>query len=253
LSEEEIGKCVDPDSLEALDFLRLSYKAPPELSFILTPTILMQYDRIFKLLLRVLRMLYVVDQLWRDVTTRGDEVSNVSYRFVREARHFVSSVASYFLDIGVALPWQVFEDKLDKIQASLDTRIAEKLESPEQLREFHTQVLHAIMLALFLRKRQQPVFKLLEEVFSIVLEYAKSARLRKSGTEEDADNDASKFYGRFKKKLQVFLTVCRGLAEKARIGVTKEEKRLGLDGIGDESMVSRLLVKLDPNGYYSKH
>ena len=253
LPEEEIDKCMNPDSLEALDFLRLSYKAPPELSFILTPTILMQYDRIFRLLLRVLRMHYVVDQLWRDVMTRGDEASNVSYRFVREARHFVSSVASYFLDIGVALPWQVFEDKLDKIQASLDTRIAEKLESPRQLREFHAQVLNAIMLALFLRKRQQPVLKLLEEVFAIVLEYAKSARLRKPGTEEDADNDASKLYGRFKKKLQVFLTVCRGLTEKARIGGTREDKGLGLDGIGDESMVSRLLVKLDPNGYYSKH
>lgn len=248
LSEEEIDKCLNPDSLEALDFLRLSYKAPPELSFILTPMILVQYDRIFKLLLRVRRMVYMVNQLWRDVINRNDDFDEVSCRFVREARHFVNSIASYFLDIGVAVPWQVFEDKLDKIQASLDNRVAEKLESPEQLHEFHSNVLNAIMLALFLRKRQQPVLKLLEEIFSIILDYAKAIRLR-SGQESP-----TQFYSCFKKKAQVFLTICRGLTEKSRMGSKKDEsKGLGLDGIGDESIVSQLLLKLDMNNYYANH
>lgn len=254
LSEEEIDKCMNPDSLEALDFLRLSYQAPSELSFILTPMILMQYDRIFKLLLRVLRMVYVVDQLWRDIISRPDEADEVSYRFVREARHFVSSIASYFLDIGIALPWAAFEEKLDQIQASLGNRVAEKLESPEQLREFHSNVLHAIMVALFLRKRQQPVLKLLEEVFTIILQYAKAIRLRNAEVDRSGGEFPTQLYGRFKKKVQVFLAVCRALTEKSRTGTKRDQnKGFGVDGIGDESIVSQLLLKLDINEYYSKH
>ena len=254
LSEEEIDKCMNPDSLEALDFLRLSYQAPPELSFILTPMILMQYDRIFKLLLRVLRLVYIVNQLWRDVIILTNETDGFSYRFVREARHFVSSIASYFLDIGIALPWQTFEEKLDEIQASLDNRVPEKLESPEQLRKFHSNVLHAIMAALFLRKRQQPVLKLLEQVFTIILEYAKATRLRNPEVDGSGEEFSTQLYTRLKKKVQVFLTVCRGLTEKSRMGnKTDENKGLGVDGIGDESMISQLLLKLDMNEYYAKH
>ncbi|KAF7558724.1 hypothetical protein G7046_g5417 [Stylonectria norvegica] len=264
LSQEEIEKCLNPDSLEALDFLRLSYRAPAALSSIITPVILTQYDRIFKLLLRVLRMVYVVGQMCRDVNARNcrwKDADNASYRFAREAHHFVSSIASYFLDTGVAIPWRAFETRLDVIQADLDTPLSDivpdKVEGPDRLREFHSQVLERMMLALFLQKRQQPVLKLLEDIFTAVLHYAKYLRMKSLGrsTGDIEDQDAGQLYRSFKKKVQIFITVCRGMTEKRRPGNDKTDDALGVkrEGIGEDHMVAQLLMKLDMGSYYSKH
>jgi hypothetical protein len=253
LTEEEIDKCINPDSLEALDFLRLSYKAPPELTFVLTPLILTQYDLIFKLMLRVLRLVFVTDQLWRETMLQRDDDES-GYRFVWEARHFVACIAAYFLDAGVALPWQAFEMRLDKIEASLDQRPMDGVESPESLRRVHSAVLNAVLQSLFLRKRQKRVLQLLEEVFTIVLQYAKLRRQRTHGETSDAATTFKALYKAFKKKVQIFATVCRGMAEKALVDKRREEdEELGLEGLGDDTMVSQLLLKLDINGFYSTH
>ncbi|KAJ4131842.1 hypothetical protein NW768_006042 [Fusarium equiseti] len=267
LSQEEIDKCMNPDSLEALDFLRLSYKAPTALSGIITPVILTQYDRIFKLLLRIMRMVYVVNQLFRDVNTRTSrwaDPEDISFRFTREAHHFVSGITSFFMDAGVAIPWQAFEAKLDKIEADLKNpsntkNNPDKVESPDRLREFHSRVLDRIMLSLFLRKRQQPVLNLLEEIFSAVLEYAKFSRTKAIGKSQVPDGEEMKemqrLYGKFKTKVQIFITVCRALTEKSRSTSNKVSDDLGLkqEGIGEDHMVAQLLMKLDMSDYYTKH
>ncbi|KAF4342942.1 gamma-tubulin complex component 6 [Fusarium beomiforme] len=267
LSQDEIDKCMNPDSLEALDFLRLSYKAPPALSSIITPVILTQYDRVFKLLLRVMRMVYVVNQLFRDVnarTSRWNDPEDISYRFTREAHHFVSGITSFFMDAGVAIPWEAFEAKLNKIETDLKNpsttkRTPDKLESPDRLREFHSRVLDRIMLSLFLRKRQQPVLNLLEEIFGAVLEYAKFSRKKALGKNQTTDpgemKELQRLYSNFKKKVQIFMTVCRALTEKSRSTSNKVSDDLGLkqEGIGEDHMVAQLLLKLDMGHYYTKH
>ncbi|POR39488.1 Spindle pole body component [Tolypocladium paradoxum] len=259
LSPEEIDKCMNPDSLEALDFLRLSYKAPPDLASIITPIHLMHYDRIFKLLLRVLRILHVVNQLYRNINSGAGSwhnPSNASHRFAKEAQHFVSSISSYFWDTGVALPWQAFVERLDKVKAGLDSHKdhaeTERLQSPGQLRELHSHVLDRIMFALFLKRRQLPVLRLLEDMFSIVLQYAMYSRLQALGGAEETggDQEAVELYSDFKKKMQVFITVCRGLSEKGRAGGSKMFEELG---VGDDSLVAQLLMKLDMGDYYCKH
>ncbi|KAK5998452.1 hypothetical protein PT974_00831 [Cladobotryum mycophilum] len=262
LSDEEIDKCMNPDSLEALDFLRLSYTTPPQLTCIITPMSLMQYDRIFKLLLRVLRMLFVVDQLFRDVVMswRWEDAGDIVYRFVRESQHFVSSIAAYFLDTGVAVPWKMFEERLDKIQASLDRpdSSSDELQSPDRLRELHSLVIDRILLSLFLRQRQQPVLKLLEDIFNTVLQFAKYVRLQSlgRGAEVEDSQGPTTLYKEFRKEVKVFITVCRGLGEKAR---RTGDKRLEQDrslreqfGTGDDSMIAQLLAKLDMFDYYLK-
>ncbi|KAM0550020.1 hypothetical protein ACHAO7_005775 [Fusarium culmorum] len=267
LTQEEIDKCMDPDSLEALDFLRLSYKPPTALSSIITPVILTQYDRIFKLLLRIMRMVYVVNQLFRDVNARTSlwaDPEDISFRFTREAHHFVSGITSFFMDAGVAIPWQAFEAKLDKIQADLKDPLntkssPDKVESPDRLREFHSRVLDRIMLSLFLRKRQQPVLNLLEEIFSAVLEYAKFSRMKAVEKNQAPDSgetqEMHRMYRKFKTKVQIFITVCRALTEKSRSTSNKVSDDLGLkqEGIGEDHMVAQLLMKLDMSDYYTKH
>nr|XP_036575745.1 Spc97/Spc98 family protein [Colletotrichum truncatum]KAF6782369.1 Spc97/Spc98 family protein [Colletotrichum truncatum] len=265
LSSEEIDKCMDPDGLEALDFLRLSYKPTAALGSIITPIILVQYDRIFKQLLRILRMQYTVNRLFRDVTAREtgwQDISDVSVRFCFEARHFISSLSSYIFDTGIEMPWQAFGSLLDKIEAGLRSNDEGKLSgsalSPDRLREYHSQVLDRIMLALLLRKRQQPVLKLLEDIFRVVLKFAKYARLHADGqnSQRQAESTAKGMYKTFRRNVEVFLTVCKGLSEKGDYGTKKDavnDKGLSekIDPL-EENPITQLLLKLDMLNYYSK-
>lgn len=263
LSEEEIEKCMDADSLEALDFLRLSYTTPPELSAVITPIISLQYDRIYKLLLRVLRMVYIVNVLFRDVNLglgRLSDVDEVRYRFVREAQHVVSSVATYFLDTGISLVWATFEDRVNDIRANLSEPLPKQLSSatmagPEQLGELHSAALQQIMGNLFLRKRQQHILDLLEGMFTCILKYAKYTRLESSDeyilvAKMESPNV---LYGEFRTILGQFIGVCHGLSEKTTSGgnTKRQEDMTGTDeGLGEESMVGQLLMKLDMFDYY---
>ena len=341
LTLEEINKCMDPDGLEALDFLRLSYKAPSGLQYIMTPVILLKYDRINKHLLRVLRMLYVVNHLSRDVqllfrrgaTTRG--LSNATVRFCAEANHFVSKMAAYFFDQGITTIWNQFEEWLDSVEAEFSgtgtdgghghgaddsasfqhTAFSQtgaaaagtssshpssssnstkqnnrKACSPDLVRDKQSHCLDEIMSALFLRKRQTPVLKLLEEIFTIILRFARllrcttattnpsnppnptnsssssSSSTNKKGKSKDdhqTSKDSSEYandtpetlYATFKKNVEVFLTVCKGLGEKAAASKNKGYGH-GSNGNGNgagrvgEGLAEMIPLALDMMGYY---
>ncbi|KUJ17071.1 uncharacterized protein LY89DRAFT_646195 [Mollisia scopiformis] len=268
MSEEEIEKCMNPDSIEALDFLRVSYKPPAPLDAIITPIILFKYDQLFKLLLRVIRMLYVVSALFRDATDRTSYwqgIDHVAQRFRIEAHHFISSVSGYFFDTGIEATWRIFERKLDQIEERINTD-ADNLtlgqnEGLDKLRDYHERVLDRIMFALLLRKRQQPVMKLLEEIFALILQFAKHSRERALGLKRKvgADDEVREMYLRFRKKVSVFITVCRGLSEKKGYGekkvVDSRTSEGGLfdgDDLAEENTVVHLLARLEMSNYYSK-
>ncbi|KAK0643495.1 Spc98 family-domain-containing protein [Cercophora newfieldiana] len=260
LSPEEIDQCMNPDSLEALDFLRLSYRAPAPLRPLITPAILVKYDRIFMSLLRILRMLYVVNQLFHDVPLSGrrdQEPSNASLRFCIEARHFVRQIAAYFFDTGIITQWRRFDAWLDSVEAESLSSNSDKQSlnegnsySPDVLRERHEQVLDEIMTTLLLRKRQTPILKLLEEIFTVILRFAK--QLRAAGTRLDTEKAETpeKLYATFKKKVEVFLTVCRGLGEKT--GSSSKSRQADGQRRPSENSIEQLLLLMDMSGFYAR-
>ncbi|KAJ2978774.1 hypothetical protein NQ176_g3629 [Zarea fungicola] len=264
LSPEEIEKCMNPNSLEALDFLCLQYTTPPALSSVITPVILLQYDRIFRFLLRVLRMIYVVNELFRQTlwTNRiyGYELADEEYRFVREARGFISSVAGYILDTAISIPWRAFESRLREIQSALAVSGGSPKKqppSPLQLQQLHSQFLHAVMSGMFLRKKQKSILNLLEDIFNSVLAYAMSVRARHSSAVSRGESEEMQpniMYEEFKQKVQVFITVCRSLSEKAKSESRDRDNEwlFTTAGLGDESIVAQLLSKLDLDNYYVK-
>ncbi|RKU47223.1 hypothetical protein DL546_008421 [Coniochaeta pulveracea] len=238
LSPEEIEKCMDPNSLYALDFLRLSYKPPSALRPVMTPIALFKYDRIFRFLLQVLRMLYVVNSLFREIVSRDGNADPASLRLRVEAHHFITRLAAYFFDTGIAGPWTRFEAWLDDLERSLsapaDDGDQERSHTgPDRLRDRHEAVLDEIMDALLLRKRQQPVMQLLEDIFSIVLQFANCWRRRRSGGNDDLGTE--RLLKGFGKKVDVFTSVCRGLSEKGN----------GKAGCGEDGGIGRLLLLLD--------
>jgi hypothetical protein len=262
MSDEEIEKCMNADSIEALDFLRLSYKPPAPLEAVITPMILFKYDQLFKLLLRVLRILYVVSTLFRDATDRtsvGYSSDPIAGRFRVEAQHFVTSIAGYFFDTGIEATWRIFDRKLDEIETRInsdDNNITlGQNEGLDKLREYHERVLDRIMFALLLRKRQQPVLQLLEEIFVIVLQFSRWSRERSLGVKTNYDID--EMYLRFRKKVGVFITVCRGLDERKGYG---EKKAMGPgqgglfdgDDLVEENTIGHLLARLEMSNYYAR-
>ncbi|KAF3767692.1 hypothetical protein M406DRAFT_275321 [Cryphonectria parasitica EP155] len=260
LSPEEMERCMDPDALEALDFLRMSYKPPPPLLPIMTPSVLVKYDHVFKMLLRVRRMLFVVDQLFRDMSSgafRWQTPDDTSLRFRIEAHHFVSNIARYFFDTGIEKPWRGFERWLDKVEKGLQQETSSgsapphhqpppSAVSPDRLGEQHERTLDEIMTALFLRKRQRPVLELLEAIFTLVLRFAKAAKPRAEEGAQGPAQEVQDLYRSFREKVEVFITVCRGLSEKSGYGHKRDRDRL------QENPIEMLLLLLDMSNYYVK-
>lgn len=269
MTEKEIAKCMDPNSIEALDFLRLSYKPPSPLEAVITPISLYKYDQLFKLLLRVSRMLFVVDQLFRDGTDRTShwqKIDTSSQKFRIEAHHFITSLSAYFFDTGIAATWRTFENKLDQIEARINTDehnvTLGQHEGLDKLREYHEHVLDRILFALLLRKRQKPIMNLLEEIFGLILKFSKYSRSRAAGSydEDGGENHVNAIHAAFRKKVAVFITVCRGLSERKsygeKTGIGKGERGsgglFGDGGLVEENTVGQLVLRLEMSDYYSR-
>ncbi|KAK4644391.1 hypothetical protein QC761_304390 [Podospora bellae-mahoneyi] len=251
LTPEEIDKCMNVDGLGALDFLRLAYTTPPPLRAVITPQVLAKYDRISRLLIRVLRVLHAASSF----STSGlpPDSEDVTLRFAWEARGFAFAVANYFFDIGIAKVWRRFETWLDTIEATLadPADSARAGISPEILRQKQEATLDSIMSCLLLRKRQQPVMALLEEVLSLILSFARLVRIKAADAHlglhgQQHYDEERDLYKRFHRKVEVFVTVLRGLSEKTP---TAEGRRGGKD---QENTIEMLLTRLDLEGWYAK-
>ncbi|KAI9846568.1 MAG: hypothetical protein M1837_003809 [Sclerophora amabilis] len=268
LSPDELERCMDPDSVAALDFLKIHYKPPSPLEAVITPSCLHKYDLLFRLFIRVLRLLHAVNQLFRDATdrtSRWGELDHLAQKFRIEAHHFVSTLYGYFIEVGVGVPWARFERKLDEMEACINREGANGLvghfESLDRLQQYHESVLDTIMFATFLRRRQEQVMDLLENVFIVILAFAKYSRSRAMGTEKSSgdEDDVRALYTKFRKGVNVFVTVCRGLAEKRGSGERKMEisgpsRLFGNEDLSEDggNTIGMLLLRLSMNGYYSK-
>lgn len=238
LSEAEQEKVMDPDALWALDFLRLQYVPPTPLNLVITSAALDKYDVLFKFLLRLLRMLFVVSHLPRafpDVESR---------RFRGEAHHFVMVLANYVFQTGIAEHWNGFEAFVHRLETRLDeedaageagTRVTEGIAS---LREAHEQCLDSILFSLLLRKRQRKIMCLVEEAFDYILLFAKMQR-----QDAQVQESVAGLYAKLKGKIRVFLSVCRGLTGKKGYGKGK--------GTVEENSIERLVVGMEMNGYFA--
>ena len=259
LSEDELEKCIQPDSLHALDFLRLHYIPPQPLDVIITTKSLQKYDTIFKFLLRVVRMQWVINQHCNPFTlsiglrTRNQsshDRRNFAARFQFEANHVISSLATHFFNIGVSVPWHRFDAHIHDLERQLGAadyldhhKMAEM--SIPAVRQAHEAMLDGIMTVLFLRKRQASLMGALEGIFDTVLEFASFQR------SESPDRQLDKLRGlyvQFRRKVRSFLAACRQAHEK-------ESRKVKSPGLGSairtlDEPIEMLLLQLCMNMYY---
>jgi hypothetical protein len=239
LTESEMEKVMDPYALHALDFLRLQYVPPSPLNLVITAAALEKYDSIFKFLLRVQRIIFVIARLPR-------QYPNLESRLFRmEAHHFVTALSTYIFQTGIAEHWHAFDTYITTVElrlaeedaaGELGTRISEGLAS---LRTAHEACLDSILFSLLLRRRQRKVMALMEEIFELILLFAK-----RQISETLVQESARGLYEKMKGKIRVFLSVCRQLTGKKGYGKGR--------GTGEENTLERLDVLLDMNGYFTK-
>ncbi|KAF1992572.1 hypothetical protein K402DRAFT_409295 [Aulographum hederae CBS 113979] len=250
LSEEDVNKCMDSKSLYALDFLRLQYTPPSPLGAVITPRSLERYDAIFKFLLRLTRMLFVVSHLPRAGLDAEERLFRLS------AHHFVSVCANHFVHCCVGETFAAFELFLDEMERKMDEEdTVQELgvlvdEGIGSLRERHEACLEAMMSRLMLRHRQREIMTLFEEILGCVLRFADV--LGGDKDRYDTSKRLSQIPGlhkEFKKKVGVFLTVCRRLVcKKGARAATKAGRDSAVQG--EDNGTERLVLMLELSGYY---
>ena len=252
ISEAEIQKCTNADSIWALDFLQLQYKAPPPLHVLITDKSLLKYDAIFGLLLRAKRMLFVVDHLDSRLPSRHPH-SMLWFRSRMEARHFVHCICTYFFE-SITKHWGLLTSELDRVHQSLRSNSSDIGTTLTTLRKFHDTILNDIMRILFLRKSQSQVRGLLEEAFEVVL---KLDTISQTICEQDSQAMLEDVRENLSKKVKLFLRFCRSLKDKIALdgertaggSVTSCPSEPKMDG-HDSIAVGQLLLRFEMNDYY---
>jgi hypothetical protein len=258
LTNEEIERCRNPNAIEALDFLRLQYTPPRVLESLITLRSLDKYDRLFKHLLRLIRMVSAVKGLVRDSTSRGSlsgDNRNILQQFRVDAQHFVLAVSDYCFHIGVGSIWQRFQDTLNKIErcvnrGDIDGTI-EAAHSVPRLRDYHEDILDQMLFAFFLSKRHAQAAKLLESIFGTILAFGPLSRADSIGMRNESEGAVLHLYQTFRKHTSAFVTYLRSLESgKATSKSMAKSGAFFSSGTDPTSVFEHLRVRLDVKNYY---
>lgn len=268
LAGEELLKCKDPNSIQALDFLRLQYSPPSVLDAIITQRSLRKYDRLFKHLLRLLRMLSVTQGLVRDSTDRNinTEKRTIVHKFRFEASRFIEAISDYCFHIAVGRTWDNFEKTLMKTERCVERGdfdgAMENAKGLHHLRDYHEDVLDQISFACLLNKRHAQASKLLEDIFGVILSFASMSKPMTNTTDESGresrnlyDQSAQRLHTVFRRKVGNFIQFLKALeGVKAMRSRGKHiNKMKGIDrseSIDTSSVFGHLLLRLDLTDYY---
>jgi hypothetical protein len=258
LSDEEIDRCRNPNAIQALDFLRLQYTPPRVLESIITVRSLDKYDRLFKHLLRLLRMVSAVKSLIRDSTSRlslSGDTRNVFQKFRVDAQHFVLALSDYCFHIGIGSIWQRFQETLAKIEhcinrGDIDGTI-EAAHSVPRLRDYHEDILDQMLFALFLSKRHAQAAKLLESIFGIILAFGPLSSTDGRGLRCESEGTVLHLYQTFRKQTSAFVNYLRSMESGKATSKSMAKSGTFFSSRTDPTSVfEHLLVKLDMKEYY---
>ncbi|CAI7625185.1 unnamed protein product [Penicillium palitans] len=258
LTDEEIERCKNPNAIEALDFLRLQYTPPEVLESLITARSLNKYDRLFKHLLRLIRMVSAVKGLIRDSTARvslAGDTHNVYQKFRVDAQHFVLAVSDYCFHIGIGSIWQRFQDTLTKIEHCLNRGdidgTIEAAHSVPRLRDYHEDMLDQMLFALFLSKRHAQAAKLLESIFGTILGFSLLSRADGIGMRNESEGAVLHLYQSFRKQTSAFVNYLRSLESgKATSKSMAKSGEFFSSRTDPTSVFEHLRVRLDVKNYY---
>lgn len=250
LSDADINRVLDPASIYALDFLRLQYSAPAPLDAILNLAAMGRYDEVFRVMLRMLRMLHLTTHLRAECSAKlGHNIAEkdgfFKSRFAGEAYHIISVLMSHFMDLGIAGPWREMTRALEDIEVRMQAE--DKAGSPgsdvsigiDGLRHLHEEFLEAVRGRLFLRSRHERLRAAIEDLFTAIVTMTKVLQAKD-------DTKIQEGYNIFRITVVSFLEILRASVERTPKAITATGR-----GALDEGEAMKILaMRLDRDGFY---
>ncbi|KAK5045982.1 hypothetical protein LTR84_008768 [Exophiala bonariae] len=262
MPSDDLEKCRDVDSIHALNFLRLQYKAPNQiLENVLSTSVLDKYDRIFQHLLLILRLHNVTEGLLRDncKTKWASRKELTHQKLILEMHHFVMALADYCQNTAMTLCWQPFDVLLKNVKAYIDAkdyvRTLNAVRSQDYLNTLHEQTLDDTLRAMLLRNKQTKGLRLLHDLFGLILQVAAYRRTQTeaSRTRRNDDDITMKRYEHdFRRNMAELIDFLRSETQSpAQQTGTKVEFGIGSGAGVEENPIEHLLLRLDIFGYWS--
>lgn len=124
----------DRRSIEALDWLTLSFHPPPLIAPLLTPQTQESYRRLFNHLLKLMRVRHVLDMVFRKICSsrqstafgQGQEKAQrliLAFRF--EAQHVMDLLQAHSSEVAVGQRWESFMARLNQLRREAEERDTE--------------------------------------------------------------------------------------------------------------------------------
>ncbi|CAE6517278.1 unnamed protein product [Rhizoctonia solani] len=268
-SPEGRARWLNPNAIEALDFLCLDYKPPDPIDAIVTLDIRHKMHRVFTFLLRLLRVETVTRILFNTVFHEGMFDSSPILFVARfKIQSFITNLVGYVKDMAIGSHWDSFLTKLGEIEREVENKDESTL--PKDLKKeritsdifaVHSHLsntMDQILEACLLRARQRGVGNALKECMEAVLVLCKLVgdRCRQYSDEvEDGHfiSSVTMVLRRFDKLYNALITALRALDLKGT-SITTGDGPLSADDIQllrrregeSEGVYGRMATWLDP-------
>ena len=260
LSDEELELCKDASNIEALDFLCISYRSNKVLQSVITESSLRKYDRVFKHLLRLLRVQQATQSMvWEHVNRRGPTRESLyrngkEMKLCMEIHRFISGLYDYTTNVAIAKPWHGFQLYLEKVEESLMGHESKSevtvSESIAAVRESHESTLESILTSLFMTRKYQQVKSLIDDILRLILKFSSMLRLQVEDTtnKEALIETYRQDFRKLALKLCGFLMGRTSASSKRTNSITS---RRHVSHEVDEAMLAeQLLLRLNFSNYF---
>ncbi|XP_055595580.1 uncharacterized protein LOC129746120 [Uranotaenia lowii] len=186
---EQIPEKFDLYHPNALSMLNLSYRVEWPLNLILNPETLEQYANIFRYLLKVRRISFVLGksfQLLKESHKQYGKRFLTSPQYSRvqlichKLSHLINALKNYITNSALQASWETFRKDL------------ESAESMEELYRKHTNYIKRILFLCLLNKKSVEFYNNMEEIFRVILRFYKHLK-SKAWRPQDKTNPASPF------------------------------------------------------------
>ncbi|SJX65030.1 uncharacterized protein SRS1_15856 [Sporisorium reilianum f. sp. reilianum] len=123
----------DPSSIDALDWLTLSFHPPPLISPLLTQLAQSRYQRLWNMLLRIKRCKVAMRASWActfkstsAAFTFDFKTRSVMQQLRWELNHFLDSFGSFVEEVGVESHWSGFMQRLERVRREVSDELSSR-------------------------------------------------------------------------------------------------------------------------------
>ncbi|KAJ6625865.1 Spc98 family-domain-containing protein [Mycena sp. CBHHK59/15] len=203
----------------SLDFLYMDYKPPHPLDILITPDILIKYQRVFTYLLRIMRVEHALSAVFRMSRSASKPLfptltpSNkrlLHFRFI--AQSFVANLSEYVLDTAIGGNFDPFLSHLSPNATGRGPGFSDVF----ALARAHSDLMDDVLSACLLRSGQRLGGDLIRQALELVLEFSVLAGDIKTGRLEEyqATPILEDISHKFRTKMSTLTKVLKGLVDK---------------------------------------